>query len=282
MKNESLIVMAGGASSRMKRSLASSNLDDKTLAIAKNLHKTLIPLGKAQKPLLFYLLRNAIASNIKNVYVITSPENDAFIEFATDFFKDVEHKSINLYFAIQYVPINREKPLGTADALQQCIDQYPKLLQERFTVCNGDNLYSINALTDLKKDRKTPNALISYSSMGLEFSEERIIKFALMDIDANGFLKGIVEKPRFEEIDKYRDASGVLRVSMNIFNFSGEIIYPYLQNCLLDPIRNEKELPQAVRKMVSEVEDSVLCYPRSERIPDLTDANDIKRFIDFE
>ncbi|WP_350291197.1 sugar phosphate nucleotidyltransferase [uncultured Croceitalea sp.] len=280
MKNESLIIMAGGASSRMKRSLASSGLDDETITIAKNLHKTLIPLGKAQKPLLFYLLKNAIDANVKDVYVITSPENKAFIEFAEDFFKDEEHRKIKLNFAIQNVPQDREKPLGTADALQQCMDQYPKLLEERFTVCNGDNLYSTNALKDLKKERVAPNALISYSSSGLNFSDERISKFALMDIDNNGFLKGIVEKPKPEEVNQYRDDEGILRVSMNIFNFSGNVVYPYLENCMLDPIRNEKELPQAVRKMVIEVDNSVLCYPRSEGIPDLTDANDLKRFLE--
>lgn len=40
--------MAGSASSRIKRSLALSDLDDNTIAtITKNLHKTLILLGKA-------------------------------------------------------------------------------------------------------------------------------------------------------------------------------------------------------------------------------------------
>jgi len=282
MKNDSLIIMAGGVSSRMKQSLASSGLDDKTLAIAKSLHKTLIPLGKAQKPLLFYLLKNAIAANIKNVYIITSPDNNAFKEFADNFFMNGQNETVKLYFAIQHVPVDREKPLGTADALQQCIDQYPKLLEEQFTVCNGDNLYSTNAFNDLKKTRNAPNALISYDSVGLNFSEERISKFALMDIDAKGFLQGIVEKPKPEVVDKYRDVDGILRVSMNIFSFSGRMIYPFLEHSLLDPVRNEKELPQAVRKMISTVENSVLCYPRSEMIPDLTDAHDIKRFIDLE
>ncbi len=279
MKNESLVIMAGGASSRMKRSLASSGLDNRTLAIAKNLHKTLIPLGEAQKPLLFYLLKNAISAEIKRVYVITSPENGAFKEFAKEFFKEEAHINISLHFAVQYVPEDRAKPLGTADALQQCIDQYPELLKERFTVCNGDNLYSTDALIDLKKERTAPNALISYSSAGLNFSDERIAKFALMDIDENGFLKGIFEKPNPEEVDGYRDAEGILRVSMNIFSFSGDVVYPYLENCLLDPVRDEKELPQAVRKMAGEIDGGIYCYPRSEAIPDLTDANDIKRFI---
>ena len=278
VKNESLVIMAGGASSRMKRSLASSALDDKTITIAKKLHKTLIPLGETQRPLLFYLLKNAIAAKIKHVYLITSPDNNAFKEFVKNFNKNENHGSVSINFAIQYVPKEREKPLGTADALKQCIDQYPKLLEERFTVCNGDNLYSTNALNDLKKDRIAPNALISYSSAGLNFSDERISKFALMDIDSNGFLKAIIEKPKFGELALYRENKGILHVSMNIFNFCGNVIYPYLENCLLDPIRNEKELPQAVRKMISEIGNCMLCYPRSEHIPDLTDADDILPF----
>jgi len=191
-----------------------------------------------------------------------------------------ENANIKLNFAIQKVPENKSKPLGTADALQQCMHQYPELLKERFTVCNGDNLYATDALVDLKKERTAPNALISYNSSGLNFSDERIAKFALMDIDNKGFLRGIIEKPKIEEVDKYRDADGNLRVSMNIFNFSGNVIYPYLENCLLHPIRNEKELPEAVKAMVKNNQQSVYCYPRSENIPDLTDATDIKKFID--
>ena len=280
MKNDSLVIMAGGASSRMKRSLVSSGLDDKTLAIAKNLHKSLIPLGEAQKPLLFYLLKNALVADIKNVYVITSPSNEAFKDFARSFFSDESHKALTFDLAVQHVPEGRENPLGTADALQQCMDQYPKLLEERFTVCNGDNLYLVGALQDLKKERRAPNALISYSSAGLNFSDERIAKFALMDIDSDGFLIGIIEKTKLEEVDAFRDADGNLRVRMNIFNFSGNVVYPYLKNCVLHPIRNEKELPEAVKLMVKDNQQSVYCYPRSESIPDLTDANDIKKFIE--
>ncbi|GMN11913.1 sugar phosphate nucleotidyltransferase [Croceitalea sp. MTPC9] len=274
MKNESLVILAGGASSRMKKSLSATSLDGETLQIAKKLHKSLIPVGKDKRPLLYYLLKNALAAQIKRVYIITSVENGAFKEFA----KKIDGV-VNIDFAVQYIPENREKPLGTADALQQCLEQYPDLLKERFTVCNGDNLYSTGAFMDLKKDREAPNALISYSSEGLKFSRERIAKFALMHIDAGGFLQDIVEKPKEDELDAYRDANGILRVSMNIFNFSGEVIYPYLKNCKLDPIRNEKELPKAVCNLVHESSKSVLCYPRTEHIPDLTDANDIEKFI---
>ena len=279
MENESLVIMVGGASSRMKKSLESTNLDTATRNIAQKLHKSLIPLGKTRNPLLFYLIKNAKEAGYQQIYLITSKENNGFKQLIGDKDSHNVYQDVLVHFAIQHIPEGREKPLGTADALEQCLNQYPKLKKTRFTVCNGDNLYSIGALGDLRKERAVSNALISYGSSGLQFSDERLAKFALMDISSDGFLQGIIEKPDISKLDEYRDDTSELRVSMNIFSFYGEDIYPFLVNCPLHPIRNEKELPEAVRNLVFKKPNSVLCYPRSEHIPDLTNAEDIGRFM---
>lgn len=270
--------MVGGASSRMKRSLQTANLDEATRNAAQKLHKSLIPLGEDGKPLLFYLIRNAVQAGYKHVYLITSKENEGFKDVVGGQQSNNKYQGILVHFAIQEIPEGREKPLGTADALEQCMEQYPELKSKTFTVCNGDNLYAIGALEDLRKSRKAPSALISYSSEGLRFSDERIAKFALMDISSEGFLKGIIEKPEQNRVNDYRDSTGSLRVSMNIFSFLGSDIYPYLKNCPIHPERKEKELPVAVRNMVEDNSESVYCIPRSEYIPDLTSAEDIKLF----
>jgi len=265
--------MVGGASSRMKRSLKAN---DGQKEIMDNIpHKSLIPVGKQGRPFLYYLVNNAVEAGYTKLYLITSPENHAFKKLKED---GVFPAGLEVFLAVQTVPEGRKKPLGTADALQQCLDQYPELKQTIFTVCNGDNLYSVGALKDLRKERKAPHALISYGSSGFDYSEERIAKFAVMDISSDGFLQQIIEKPNVGEVPKYKDALGELRVSMNIFSFSGAEIYPYLKNCPMDPVRDEKELPKAVGMLVAEQPESVLCIPRSEHIPDLTDANDIQLF----
>ncbi|MDF0708181.1 sugar phosphate nucleotidyltransferase [Flagellimonas okinawensis] len=275
MENNSLIIMVGGASSRMKRSLK-----ERDEQVMRNIpHKSLIPVGKQGRPFLYYLVLNAVEAGYNKLFLITSPDNGAFQQLID---QDVLPAGLEVFLAVQSVPKGRTKPLGTADALQQCLDQYPVLKRTTFTVCNGDNLYSVGALMDLRKERKAPHALISYGSSGFEYSEERISKFAVMDISSDGFLKEIIEKPNVEDVPKYKDALGELRVSMNIFSFSGEEIYPYLKNCPLDPQRDEKELPKAVANLVAEESQSVLCMPRSEHIPDLTDANDIQLFKNLE
>ncbi|MCA0960347.1 NTP transferase domain-containing protein [Muricauda ruestringensis] len=276
MENTSLVIMVGGASSRMKKSLQTEGGE----GIMTNIpHKSLIPVGQKGRPFLYYLVKNAINAGYRKLYLITSSDNKAFQEFKD--FGDLP-KNLEVFLAVQSVPEGREKPLGTADALQQCMDQYPELKQTAFTVCNGDNLYSVEALKALREERKVSHALISYASSGFNYTEERIAKFAVMDISSDGFLRRIVEKPKVEDVPKYRDTSGELRVSMNIFSFSGEEIYPFVKNCPIDPVRNEKELPRAVATLVSEQTQSVLCIPRSEHIPDLTDANDIQLFKNLD
>ena len=278
MNNESLVIMVGGASSRMKKSLETAQLDETTKSAAQKLHKSLIPLGKEGKTLLYYLINNAEKAGYKEIYLITSKENEGFKDLVGAKNSNNPYQGVNVHFAIQEIPENRIKPLGTADALEQCMEQYPELQNKMFTVCNGDNLYSEGALDDLKAPRKANNALISYSGSGLGFTDERLTKFALMDISEDDFLKQIVEKPGIESLNDYRDVGGELRVSMNIFSFLGSDIYPFLKSCPIHPVRNEKELPEAVRNLVQQDAKAVVCLPRSEKLPDLTSAEDIGLF----
>ena len=270
--------MAGGRSSRMKRSLDKSQLGTDVKDKAQKLHKSLIPLSSGGQPLLYYLIKNAHAAGYKRIYLITSEENQGFKEFLNQWGQEVFFSTLHIYFAPQKVPSGREKPLGTADAVLQALEQYPELKTTTFTVCNGDNLYSTHVLSLLSAPRSAPHALISYARSGLQFSDERISKFAVMHIDTSGFLKEIIEKPKPDVVENYRDASGELRVSMNIFSFEGGRLYPFLVKCPLHPQRDEKELPEALRLMNQEAPKETVCLPVKEHLPDLTSAEDILIF----
>ncbi len=274
----SLIIMAGGASSRMKRSLGKSKLSESKKKLAQSVHKSLIPLGIEQKPLIFHLISNAVAAGYSNIYLITSPENHAFQEYIGKDKSNNTYAGGQVHFVIQDTPEDRVKPLGTADAVEQALNQYPELQNQTFTICNGDNLYSCDAFKQLRKERKTPNALISYARSALNYSDERLVSFAVMDIDSQGYLKALVEKPNPETIEKYRDHTGEIRVSMNIFSFVGKQLYPYLKNCPIHPERNEKELPEAIRLLNEKEPNQIVCFGVNENILDLTSADDIASF----
>ena len=278
MKRDNLIIMAAGASSRMKKSLKREMVDSNVYEIANNSHKSLIPLGKEGRPLIYYLIKNAIKANYSNIYIITGVDNSDFKEFIIS----QSFENINIQFVKQYIPKGREKPLGTSDAVVQALDQFPELKQNIFTVCNGDNLYSVSTLNLLKEKRDHPHALISYSWSAFNYQKERISKFAVISMDSKNNLIDIVEKPDLDIVDNFKDESGELGLSMNIFSFTASKIYSYVKNCPINEVRNEKELPEAVRILNRENPNEIFCYKVFEHLPDLTNSSDIDNFKNME
>ncbi len=273
-----LVVMAGGASSRMKKSLRDASISPEIAAAAAKVHKALIPLGKSKRPLIARLMAHAQKAGYTRVYLIVAEHDTAFQQWWKQLPATDPLKKLQLYFAFQSTPKNREKPLGTADALYQAMLQYPQLQQSSFTVCNGDNLYGIDSLQQLLAPRSAPNALIAYDREGLQYPAARIAQFALLQMDARGFLKGIVEKPKLETLENFRDTEGKLRVSMNIFSLQGDLLFSYFRDCPIDRVRQEKELPQALRNYIQEQPKTVSCFPQYAHLPDLTSAADVSSF----
>ena len=271
---DSLIILAGGASSRMKKPSLAKGLSEEEMQQANERSKGLIGVGPKGRPLLDYLLYNAKEAGYKNIYIIIGEQGDLFKEFYGRKQKDNKFQRLNISFATQYIPKERIKPYGTADALFQALEQYPELKTGSFTVCNSDNLYSILALSQLRQTH-WPHAFISYDRDALDFSEERIQRFALAKLNNENALVDIIEKPPIDDVEKFRDVQGKLRVSMNVFKFNGTVIYPYLRDCPIHPDRNEKELPTALLNMMKAYPNTVLGIPLSEHVPDLTAKEDI-------
>lgn len=261
-----LIILAGGASSRMNASLKHED---------SKVSKALIGMDKSGRPILDYLLFNAEKAGFKNVYLVVGEHAEGFKKCYGSKSKNNTFKGLNISYAIQYIPKHRTKPFGTADALFQALEQYPNLLNETFTVCNSDNLYSVEAFSILKNSTET-NAFIAYDRDGLNFTMERISRFALVLLDTENYLADIIEKPSADKIDLYKDSLGKFRVSMNIFKLSGKMIYPFLKDCPIHPERNEKELPTAILNMCHSFPKAMKGYLMNEHVPDLTSKEDIE------
>ena len=278
--NTNLLILAAGASSRMKESQNIEDLSSSDIIAANTSSKALISYGKEQRPILDFLLKNAEKAGYKNVFLITGKERETFVTFYGMKTKNNPFKGLLITYATQNIPKGREKPFGTADAVTQTLVQYPHLQNEAFTVCNSDNLYSVEALKALAVI-KSPNALIAYDRDGLQFSAERISNFALVLLDEDNNLIDILEKPAVTNIEKYNDANRKFRVSMNIFKFDGTAMFQYLNNCPVHPKRNEKELPTAVLNFCADHPGQFQGIPFYGHVPDLTSKKDIKVFKDY-
>ncbi len=272
--HNNLIILAGGASSRMKKEVITNSLTKEEIAQANERSKGLIGVGPNGRPLLDYLLLNAKRAGYKNIYIIIGEQGELFKEFYGTKNANNNFHDLNISFAIQYIPEGRVKPFGTADALFQAVEQYPELKKLFYSVCNSDNLYSTNALHALR-ETTSPNAFISYDREAMEFPAERISRFAIARLDSNNQLLDILEKPSADSIEDYKDSEGKLRVSMNAFKFDGEQLYPYLKNCPVHPERDEKELPTVLLNTIKDYPNCTIGIPFSEHVPDLTAKEDI-------
>ena len=265
----SIIIMAAGASSRMKKPVKNVKLSSDQVDAANSKSKVLIEFGIEKKPFISYLISNAVQSGFKNIYIVTSEKADLFRNNS-----NLKSNEVNIKFSIQYLPNNRIRPLGTADVVLQTLNQFPILKSTSFCVCNGDNLYSIKSLSKIRFS-KAENALMSYNRDGLNFSEKRISSFSVIKMNENNFLEYIIEKPKTELINKYLDNSGKVRVNMNLFKFSGAYSFKFFENCPLNDLRDEKEIPDVLKNMILKKPNSVLGIPISDTVLDLTSKKDI-------
>ncbi len=281
---DTLIILAAGASSRMKKSLEAMTASDLESQLGKALldkrHKGLIPLDSQGRTVIHLLMEQAALAQVKRIIFVIQPPGSGFKSHLNSAKSHETTKNLSIEFAYQHVPDSREKPLGTADALYQCMTQFPELKQQEFMVCNGDNVYSKRAI-NLLRCAKTPNALIGYHRSGLKFSLEKIKSFALLSTGVSGELMDLIEKPDEQTSQRILSQQSNLLVSMNLWKFYGLDLWPALIQCPMHPERLEKELPKAVTIMLNTARIKFQVVNVKEHVPDLTQASDIEQIQAF-
>ena len=273
---KTIVVLAAGMSSRMKKSV-DSNIDDSKANEANNKSKSLITFGN--KPFIYFLLKNILDAGFETVIMVVGKD---FQDFKNQIDELKLPSKIEVKYAIQKIPIDRVKPFGTADAVSQTMEQLPELQKTSFCVCNSDNLYSTSSFK-LIRENSFENAVLAYDRDSLDFPKERVSSFSILMMDTEFNLVNFIEKPTPEQVSKNLDENGKIRVSMNIFKFNGNQSFDFIKNCPINPLRNEKELPSALVNMISEDGLYMRGIPIAEHVPDLTskaDINTIQKLID--
>ena len=174
--------MARGLGTRMRKSDESAVLDSKQTEVAGLGVKAMIPIDR---PFLDYVLSELANAGYSDVCLIIGPEHTMIQDY---YLIESPPKRIAIHFAIQ------EKPLGTADAVAAA---RPFTGRDHFLVINSDNYYPVEALEALRKLQGPGVALFDRDSLvaGSNVPEERILKFAVVKIDKDGYLEKIYEKP---------------------------------------------------------------------------------------
>lgn len=222
------VVLARGLGKRMRAPDEGAQLDDAQRRAADAGIKTMMPVHG--RPFLDYLLGALADAGLTDVGLVVAPDHQAI----------AEHYRVHSPARVVLSYVVQAEPLGTANAIlaaETWTDESP------FLAMNADNLYPVAAL----------RALASLDEPGLcgfergdllrssNIPAERLLAFALVDVDSAGYLTRIIEKPSHESADAGVQAP---LISMNLWRFDARI-FSACRDVPRSP-RGEFELPEAV------------------------------------
>lgn len=209
--------------------------------------KPLMPING--HPFLAYVLDAIADAGTRDVALVVAPQH----ELVRQYLQSDPPQRLRVTCVVQ------PEPRGTADAVLAVRDWVGS---DPFLVMNADNLYPATALRDLLAMNEPgfpafdADDLVATSNI----PEDRIRAFALVDIDDEGYVSAIVEKPDLPAkgsslppeggYTTQSVASGFSRkISMNLWRFDARIF----EACATVPLssRGEFELPEAVALAVA-------------------------------
>jgi dTDP-glucose pyrophosphorylase len=245
------VILARGLGTRLRDASTASDLSPDQQAVANLGIKALMPVGKG-RVLLDLILENLTNAGFSEIRLVIGPEHDAIRAHCANMGIEVE-------FAIQHTP------LGTADAVLAA-DGFIKQ-GELFAVVNSDNLYPVECLEMLRNSGK--QGLLAFDRAALiansNIPEERIAKFATIEIDPDGSLRKITEKPAVVDENSY--------VSMNAWLF-GTAIFDACRS-VRPSERGELELTAAVQYAIDVLAERFAAIPVRSGVLDLSSRADV-------
>jgi dTDP-glucose pyrophosphorylase len=249
------VVLARGMGRRMRARDDVAIVAAEQARVADTGMKAMIPVGR---PFLDYVLSGLADAGYREVCLVIGPEHlpvrERYGTMAT---------RTRVSFAIQ------QEPIGTADAV---LAAEPFTRDEPFLVLNSDNYYPVNVLASLRALDEP--GLPAFGRAALvrdgDIPPERIARYALLDIAADGYLHRVVEKP---DEATYRAFGDEAYVSMNCWVFSPDIFRAC--RAITPSRRGELELPLAVQYAIDEYGARFRTLPVHARVLDLSSRADI-------
>ncbi len=112
MMDANLIILAGGVSSRMKKTRDAYNIEPQLLHDAEYKPKAMIGVGEGSRPFLDYLLFNAREAGYRDVVIVIGEHDDAVKKYYGQSSDNNHFHGLTISYAVQSIPSGRVKPLG--------------------------------------------------------------------------------------------------------------------------------------------------------------------------
>ena len=254
------VILARGLGSRMRRETEAggASLTAEQRRAAASGAKGMMPLGA--RPFLDYVLSALADAGVETVTLVIAPEAHEIRDY---FGCDHVPERVQVRFAVQM------EPRGTADAVYAArgiVDDAP------FLVLNSDNYYPVAAYRDLAAIGAS--GLVAFEAETLvresRLEPERVLRYALIDADDDGWLRTVREKPSEDDPLARRAERWV---SMNLWSFT-PVIFEACARVRPSP-RGELEIQDAVNLAVRELGERFRVLKMHAAVLDLSSRADV-------
>jgi dTDP-glucose pyrophosphorylase len=256
LSGDKAVILARGLGTRMRKADDGAELDDSQSAIADTGVKALIPIDR---PFLDYVLSVLAQAGYRQVCLVIGPEHQALRSYYSQLKTDL----LDISFAVQ------EKPLGTGDAVAAAAEFAGK---DHFLMINSDNYYPEDACRALRVLDAPGMAAFERDAMiaGSNIPADRVVKFAAVQVDEQGNLRRVIEKPDEKTLAAL---GGEVYLSMNCWMFGPKIFRAC--RSIKPSSRGEFEITDAVQYAIDHLDEKFRVLNFKAPVLDLSSRSDI-------
>ena len=251
------VILAGGMGTRMRKQDESAGLTEDQAKVAGTGVKALIPIDR---PFLDYVLTTLADAGYRQVCLVIGPGHDNVREY---YDKTAAPTRLNISYAIQ------DKPLGTANAVAAAESFVG---QDNFLTLNSDNHYPLAAVKALRELQGPGLAAFERESLikASNIPADRVVKFAITDIDHNNHLQRVIEKPTTDQVAQMGDS---VYLSMNCWRFTPNVFKACKE--IAPSQRSEYEITDAAQHCIDTLGEQFTVIKSDEPVLDLSSREDI-------
>lgn len=251
------VILARGLGTRMRKSNSGARMTHEQEEIADTGVKALIPI---ERPFLDYVLTAVADAGYRRVCLVVGPEHGVLRDY---YEREQRPRRVSIDFAVQV------EPLGTADAVA-AVEKFAD--GEPFLVINSDNYYPAESLRSLRELSESGLAGFEKNGMlaGSNIPPERLAKFAVVEVDDDGYMTRVIEKPDPQTLAALPDP---VCLSMNCWRFGPKIFRAC--RSISPSQRGELELPDAVQYAIDSLGERFRVVNVSLPVLDLSSRADI-------
>ncbi len=241
----------------MRKTDPAVSLDPTQAAAAERGVKAMIPIGR---PFLDYVLSVLADAGYRRVCLVVGPEHGD----VQAYYNSLDTPRLRIEFAVQ------QEPLGTADAVAAAEEVVGR---EPFLMINSDNYYPLEPLAALRSAGGSAVAVFDRDAMldGSNIPADRLSKFAVAEVDSDGYLKRILEKPDDATLARLPRPLGI---GMNCWRFEASI-FEACRSIGRSP-RGELEITDAVQYSIDRLGERFAVVWSRAPVLDLSSRSDIE------